>query len=136
MSILTKLRVFIKCFFFVCVNYCFIGQWHCVKRTLPDSGNYDLESYLPVYLWKKQCENEGVSTFWEIMTLLKKHQDVFFSSEADNVGLIVSLLYILWSYALQVKTSEPVALAQCFFCGGMFRCEKGVKIHQKKCEEK
>jgi hypothetical protein len=95
MSILTKLRVFIKCFFFVCVNYCFIGQWHCVKRTLPDSGNYDLESYLPVYLWKKQCENEGVSTFWEIMTLLKKHQDVFFSSEADNVGLIVSLLYIL-----------------------------------------
>ena len=75
------------------------GQWHCVKRQLPgellqiwacftyykpECGNYDLESYLPVYLWKKHCELEGKDHFWELMTLLPKHQSVFCAEDGNN----------------------------------------------------
>ena len=42
-----------------CKNFfLFIGTWQCVKRKLPDSGRYDLESHLPVYLWKKYCDEQ------------------------------------------------------------------------------
>ena len=98
------------------------GQWHCVKRTLPECGNYKLESYLPVYLWKQMCDRDGKDYFWELLRLLHIHQDVFCSSDDD-----------LLDDDNGKQEVEPVA---CFYCGDKFRGSKGVKIHMKKCEEK
>ena len=98
------------------------GQWHCVKRTLPECGNYKLESYLPVYLWKQMCDRDGKDYFWEILRLLHIHQDVFCASDDE-----------LLDDEHGKQEVEPVA---CFYCGDKFRGSKGVKIHMKKCEEK
>ena len=62
-----------------------------MKRQLPECGRYDLESYLPVYLWKKQCEVEDKDPFWELLRLLSKHQELFIS---DGVSENVSFLMI------------------------------------------
>ena len=109
------------------------GTWHCVKRQLPEGGNYDLESYLPVYLWRQECEAQGKVPFWELLRLLHKHQDVFFSSpvEIENVGcclfLFVHNFYVFLFYYEDVPV--PVKMVACIFCGGLFKGEKGVKIH-------
>ena len=50
-----------------------LGQWHCVKRTLPECGGYKLETYLPVFLWREKCKKEGKSLFWEFVKILSKH---------------------------------------------------------------
>ena len=64
-----------------------LGQWHCVKRQLPECGRYDLEGYLPVYLWKKHCEVLDKDPFWELLRLLSKHQELFTSyGVSENVS--------------------------------------------------
>ena len=91
-----------------------------MKRTLPDSGRYDLESHLPVYLWKKYCDRSEKDYFWELLGLLKKHQDVFCNENVDD-------------------TKEPDDLSSnvsCFYCGNVYKNQKGLKIHIKKCSEK
>ena len=97
------------------------GQWHCVKRTLPECGNYKLESYLPVYLWKQLCDREGKDIFWELVRLLHIHQGVFCAVDDDLVD---------------DNESVEVQFVSCFYCGEKFRGNRGVKIHMKKCVEK
>ena len=97
----------------------FLGTWQCVKRKLPDSGRYDLESHLPVYLWKKYCDREEKDYFWELLGLLKKHQEVFFN---ENVS--------------DTQESDLSSKVSCIYCGNTYKNEKGLKIHVKKCSEK
>ena len=46
-----------------------------------------------MYLWRQECEAQGKVPFWELLRLLHKHQDVFFSSpvEIENVGCCLFL---------------------------------------------
>ena len=82
----------------------FPGRWHCVKRTLSECGNYDLESYLPVFLWKQAMERKKKNCFWELMRLLQKHpnllcnnidDDIEFSEEVNLLELIEVVLSII-----------------------------------------
>ena len=73
-----------------------IGQWHIVKRTLPECGNYRLESYLPVFLWRKMCDQTGKDPFWELIRLLKKHQDVFCASGEASDSITYFLNYFIF----------------------------------------
>ena len=61
-----------------------LGRWHCVKRTLPECGNYNLESHLPVFLWKQNCDRDGKDYFWELLRLLHKHQATFFDKKVED----------------------------------------------------
>ena len=54
----------------------FTGQWHCVKQTLPECGRYDLQSYLPVYLWKQAKNKDGKDRFNKLLRRLKKYHTV------------------------------------------------------------
>ena len=60
--------------------YFISGRWFCVKRQLPSSGKYDLESYLPVFLFKRKCDRLGNIYFWEIIRIIAKHQAAIMSS--------------------------------------------------------
>ena len=75
-----------------------LGQWHCVKRTLPECGGYKLETYLPVFLWREKCKKEGKSLFWEFVQILSKHRGSIIGNPEDsdsvslyNMGLWLSL---------------------------------------------
>ena len=75
-----------------------LGQWHCVKRTLPECGGYKLETYLPVFLWREKCKKEGKSLFWEFVQILSKHRGSIIGNPEDsdsvslyNMGLCLSL---------------------------------------------
>jgi len=46
------------------------GRWYCVKRWLPSSGRYDLNMYLPVYMWTVDCRKRKKSKFWELLELI------------------------------------------------------------------
>ena len=106
----------VDCFIFL---FSFIGTWQCVKRKLPDSGRYDLESHLPVYLWKKYCDRNEKDYFWELLGILKKHQEVF-CNEKDS----------------DTQESDLSSKVACFYCGNNYKNEKGLKIHVKTCSEK
>ena len=71
----------------------YTGQWHCVKRTLPECGRYDLQSYLPVYLWKQAMAKEGKDCFDEILKLLKKHPTVLEEDDETEVYTISELFH-------------------------------------------
>ena len=48
------------------------GTWFRIKRWLPSTGRYKLETYFPVFLWGLECEKCGVSTFWELLEIISK----------------------------------------------------------------
>ena len=73
--------------YFITIFLSHLGQWHCVKRTLPECSNYKLESHLPVYIWKLRCDAMGKDYFWELLRLLHKHQETFFSSVDDSLSV-------------------------------------------------
>ena len=64
------------------------GTWHCVKRTLPECGNYKLESYLPVYLWQQAMKKEGKNCFKELLNLLKKNPAIFQDQEDEEASMV------------------------------------------------
>ena len=98
------------------------GQWHCIKRTLPECGNYKLECYLPVYLWKKKCDKEGKDYFWELIKLLPKYQDMFCKNKEQEDS--------------DESSKQSPEMVACFYCGQKFKGKKGVKVHEKNCDEK
>ena len=57
--------------------------------------------------------------FWELLGLLKKHQEVFFN---ENVS--------------DTQESDLSSKVSCIYCGNTYKNEKGLKIHVKKCSEK
>ena len=55
-----------------------------MKRQLPECGNYHLESYLPVFLWRQGMANEGKDLFMEMIALIKNRPDVFNVNDKDD----------------------------------------------------
>ena len=50
--------------------------------------------------------------------------------------IILKLFYILTEFLIKDEEVQSAVLVACFYCGVQFRGEKGVKIHQKSCDEK
>ena len=71
------------------IFFALAGRWQCVKRQLPQCGNYDLGSYFPVYLWKQAMKREEKDYFFELLSLLAKHPDIFQAEDEEMVGLYV-----------------------------------------------
>ena len=61
-----------------------------MKRTLPRCGNYRLESYLPVFLWKLAMVKENKECFWELIELIKENPDVFANNSTQEVIIELS----------------------------------------------
>ena len=71
----------------------YTGQWHCVKQTLPECGRYDLQSYLPLYLWKQAMAKDGKDFFDELLKLLKKYPTVLEEDDETEVYSISELFH-------------------------------------------
>ena len=46
------------------------GFWFRVKRWLPSSGRYNLQYYLPLFLWSSDCKRRQVNPFWELLSII------------------------------------------------------------------
>ena len=87
---------------------------------------YDLESHLPVYLWKQHCNRKNLVHFWEMLRIIAVHQDHIFnicdneneSDEEQNDGDVTE------------------KAAACVFCGRDFKNDRGLKTHLRTCSEK
>ena len=95
------------------------GTWNCVKRKLPSSGNYDLESYLPLYIFKQRVKFANKSLFQEFLKIINKHQTLVMNQNK-----------------LREKPTKEIIKVKCCFCGLFFDGKVGVKIHQRSCIEK
>ena len=102
------------------------GQWWCVKRHLPSSGRYSLQSHLPVYMWTQRCAKEGKNVFWELLDLvgaslknLVNIEDVDASSDED---------------VIIVNADNPVEQFFCIFCESSFVTEEDVVHHMNDCQ--
>ena len=91
-----------------------------MKRTLPDSGRYDLECHLPVYLWRQYCDRCDIDPFWELLELLRKHQSVFCNEEE----------------LVDESDTEPIGKVSCYYCGNEYKNNRGLNIHLRTCDEK
>ena len=132
------------------------GRWHCVKRTLPECGNYDLESYFPVFLWKQALAKEKKNFFWELLVLLQKNPNDFCSNgeeeeegNEDQNGVCINYFQIsIFHKNIKVedgtettnKKQKVTKITQdkvpCIYCGKQFVGDRGVKVHMKRCPEK
>ena len=48
------------------------GLWGKFKRCLPQSGRYNLEEYMWLFLWIEEKKKEGVDPFWALVELVAK----------------------------------------------------------------
>ena len=97
------------------------SNWYRVKRWLPGSGRYDLNSYLPVFLWTIQCRNRGLSTFAELLKLLAATDMTIgdLSTTRDNVT---------------TATADTSDKFPCLYCPQMFTTMELYKEHFDKCK--
>ena len=92
------------------------GTWFRIKRWLPSSGRYDLESYFPIFLWKIDCEKRNVSQFWELIEIISKSKEEKFL-ELKSAG-----------------KDDEVEKVPCVYCGGMYK-KRGLQKHYKSCND-
>ena len=72
------------------------GTWFRVKRWLPTSGRYQLEYYLPVYLWNQECKRAGVSPFWKLLEIISVSDAAkLFGLETEGIETQVQFVVLL-----------------------------------------
>jgi len=72
------------------------GKWFVVKRQLPRSGAYDLERYLPVYLWKDKMKRMGLDPFKELLRLVANRQQRCRGGWSGDQRPSPFCLHLLW----------------------------------------
>ena len=90
-----------------------------MKRWLPSSGRYNLNMYLPVYLWTVDCRRRGVNLFWELLSLISK-------CEGDK---------LLNLKEFQEKPTNTDPRYPCLYCGRNIKRKK-LRKHLDKCNSK
>lgn len=102
---------------------------------MPECGNYNLESHLPIYLWKKQCERKNINCFWEILRIIAKHQSSIFSQK-DQEAVAEESLAVSDDEVDELQVSEVETEVSCLFCGRDFKNNRGLNTHLRTCSEK
>jgi len=96
------------------------SRWFAVKRQLPRGGNYDLKSYLVLYLWKQWCLKEGKDLFQKMMSIMSIRQREEYTENETA----------------KVKSLPPQKIVHdCFDCGKTFPNKPALKAHEQKCCE-
>ena len=68
------------------INFIFLRR---NKRSLPDSGNYQLESHISTFMWKLRCSQKGLHPFWELLSVIGRQNEDFLYclSSQETAGL-------------------------------------------------
>ena len=61
------------------------GLWGVIKKWLPKSGAYNLESNLKLFLWFEEQKNNNKNPFWRLVELVSKYNSVEIFEKANEV---------------------------------------------------
>jgi len=128
------------------------GRWFCVKRQLPRSGAYELESYLFVYMWRELVKREQGDHYTSFLALLASKREEE-TPEEEVPEFFLEMETPLWDCVfcgLELDTKEEQrrhvqksCLGKtawdffCVFCGLEFETKAGLKVHTTRwCEAK
>jgi len=123
-----------------------------VKRTLPRSGAYDLDSYLPEYLWRQLVRRQGGDHFTSFLAIIaekKLRQDAdeerseFYEDIMEPNHDCLYCGYHMTSAEESRRhiqsdcPDRPKWDHSCLFCGLEFPTELGLIIHTARwCKDK
>ena len=82
---------------------------------------YELNMYLPVYLWTVDCRRRGVNMFWELLALISQ-------CEGEQLLDLKTLIK-------ERKKPDTDHKIPCLFCGKNIK-QKNLKKHLSKCRDK